>query len=128
MEGKNNKMTMDKLAEITQKGFEELRGDFKSELKNEIGGLRDEFKSELKNEVGGLRFEIKDEVGKLRNELKSEMSEKFDSVLSGQDHILKRLDDLETDSEMDTAVHHRHEDKLENHEERIVVVEEKVLV
>ena len=116
-ENKNNKMTLEKLAEMTQKGFEELRGEFKSELRNEIGGLRGEFKSELKNEIGGLR-----------DELKNEMSEKFDSVLTGQDHILKRLDDLETDSEMDTAVHRRQGDKLENHEERIVVVEEKVLI
>ena len=102
-------MTIDKLAEITQKGFEALE-------------------DKVENKIGGLRGEMKNEIGGLRDELKNEMSEKFDSVLSGQDHILKRLDDLETDSEMDTAVHHRHEDKLENHEERIVVVEKKVLV
>ena len=87
-------MTIDKLAEITQRGFELLRG----EMKNEIGGLRDE------------------------------MSEKFDRVLSGQDKILKRSEDLETDNVMSAAVHRRQDDKLENHEERIVVVEEKVLV
>ena len=79
--------------------------------------MRGEFKSELKNEIGGLR-----------DELKNEMSEKFDSVLSGQDHILERLENLETDNTMDTAVHQRQGDKLENHEKRIVVVEKKVLV
>ena len=109
MKKKNEKMTIDKLAEITQKGFEEMRG-------------------EIKREVGGLRGEMKDEVSDLRDELKSEMSEKFDKVLNGQDQILERLDNLETDNTMDSAVHRRHEDKLENHEKRIAVVENKILV
>ena len=112
--------TVDKLAEMTQRGFEELKG----EMKNEISGLR----GEMKNEIGGLRGEMKIEISGLRNELKNEMDEKFDSVLSGQDQILKRLDDLESDNTMDMAVHRRQGDKLENHEKRIVAVEEKVLV
>ena len=97
MEEKNNKMTLDKLAEITQKGFEELRGEFKNEIRNEIGGLR------------------------------GEMSEKFDMVLSGQDKILKRSEDLKTDNVMSAAVHCQQNDKLENREERIIIVEDKVL-
>lgn len=98
MEEKNNKMTIDKLAEITQKGFEALE----DKVENKIGGLRDE--------------------------LKSEMNEKFDQVLDNQDQVLKRLDNLESDNTMDMAVHRRQGDKLENHEERIVVVEEKLKV
>ena len=98
MEEKNNKMTIDKLAEITQKGFEALE----DKVENKIGGLRDE--------------------------LKSEMNEKFDQVLDNQDQVLKRLGNLESDNTMDMAVHRRQGDKLENHEERIVVVEEKLKV
>ncbi len=101
-------MTIDKLAELTQRGFEEIRG-------------------EMKVEMGGLRGEMKSDISELRDELKSEMSEKFDMVLTGQDHILKRLENLETDNTMDTAVHRGHEDKLENHEKRIAAVENKVL-
>ena len=113
MEEKNNKMTINKLAEMTQKGFEAL-GD---KVENEIGGLRNEMKSELRNEIGGLR-----------NKLRDEMDEKFGNVLNNQDQILKRLDNLESDNTMDTAVHRRQGDKLENHEKRIVVVEEKLKV
>lgn len=91
---KSEKMTIDKLAELTQKGFEEMG-------------------HEVKNEISDLRGEVE---------------EKFGVVLNNQDQILKRLEDLETDNTMDTAVHHRHEDKLENHEKRIIVVENKVLV
>lgn len=108
MKKKSEKMTIDKLAELTQRGFEEMR-------------------YEMKSEIGGLRYEMKDEANGLRGELKDEMSEKFDMVLIGQDQILKRLENLETDNTMDTAVHRRHEDKLENHEKRIVIIENKVL-
>ncbi len=90
---KNNEMTVDKLAEITQKGFEEMRG----EIKDEVGGLRDE------------------------------MNEKFNRVFIGQDQILKRLEDLEADNTMDTVIYRQHEDKLKNHEKRIIVVENKIL-
>lgn len=91
---KSGKMTIDKLAKLTQKGFEAFENKMKKEIKNEISGLREE------------------------------MSEKFDRVLTGQDQILKRLEDLETDNVMDLAVHHnRHEDKLGDHEKRIVVLE-----
>ena len=123
MEEKNNKMTLDKLAEITQKGFEELRGEFKSELKNEIGGLR----GEMKNEVSGLRNEMNKKFDRVDKKF-DRVDERFNQVLDNQDQVLKRLDNLESDNTMDTAVHRRQGDKLENHEKRIVVVEEKVLV
>lgn len=97
MEKKNKKMTLDKLAEITQKGFEELRGEM-----NEKFDKVDE------------KFERVDE--------------RFDRVLDNQDQVLKRLGDLEADNTMDMVVHRRQGDKLENHEKRIVVVEEKLKV
>ncbi len=93
MKKKNEKMTIDKLAELTQRGFEALGDETKSEI----------------------------------SDLRGEMKEKFDAVLNNQDQILKRLENLETDNTMDTAVHRRHEDKLENREMRIVTVENKVL-
>lgn len=123
MKKKNEKMTIDKLAELTQMGFETLGFEMESKMESEINGLR----GEMKSEIGGLRYEMKDEISGLRDKLKDEMREKFDLVLTGQDQILKRLENLETDNTMDTAVHRRHEDKLENHEKRIVVVENKVL-
>lgn len=111
MKKKNEKMTIDKLAEITQKGFETLESKLENKMDSKINGLRDE----MGNKIDGLR-----------DELKGEMSEKFDMVLSGQDQILKRLENLESDNTMDSAVYRRHEDKLENHEKRIAVLENKV--
>ena len=108
MEKKNNKMTLDKLVEMTQNGFESL-------------------KNELKNEMD-VRFNKVDEKFISINERFNSADERFNQVLDNQDHILKRLDNLESDNTMDTAVHRRQEDKLENHEERIITVGKKVLV
>jgi|GEM_PF-5461135 len=104
METKNEskKMTMDKLAGMMQREF----GTVKKEI------------TELKSEMGELKGEV--------NELKEETREKFDLVFNSQDKILKRLDDLETDNAMSAGASRRHEDKLENHEERIIAVEEKL--
>lgn len=42
------KMTLEKLALITMRGFEELRAEFKGELKREISALRTEMRAEFK--------------------------------------------------------------------------------
>ncbi len=111
MEKKNKKMTLDKLAEITQKGFEELRGEM-----NEKFDKVDE------------KFERVDKRFKRVDEKFERVDERFDQVLDNQDQVLKRLGDLEADNTMDMAVHRRQGDKLENHEKRIVVVEEKLKI
>ena len=102
MENKNNKMTLEKLAEMTQKGFEELRSEFKSDLKNEIGGLRGEMDERFKQV--DRRFEQVDRRFKQVDEKFDRVDARFNRVLDNQDHILKRLDDLETDGKMDVAV------------------------
>lgn len=111
MGNKNDKMTLEKLAEMTQKGFGELRGEI-----NEKFDKVDE------------RFKKVDEKFEKVDERFEKVDERFSQVLDNQDHILKRLDNLESDNTMDMSVHRRQGDKLENHEKRIVVVEEKVLV
>ena len=117
MEKKKEKMTLEKLAEMTQRGFKTLEDGLRKEIKNEVGGLR----NEMKGEMGGL----KGEMGELKNRMDG-MDGKFNRLLTGQDHILKRLEDLETDNTMGAGTSRRQEDKLENHEERIVVVEEEL--
>jgi len=117
MEKKKDKMTLDKLAEMTQRGFKALEDRFKKEIKKEIGGLE----NKLGNRIDGLE----NRIDGLENKVDG-MDGKFNRLLTGQDQILKRLGDLETDNTMDVAAHRRQEDKLENHEERIVVVEEKL--
>jgi len=62
---KNKKITIDDLAIMVAKGFE----DVKSELRSEINGVKIELKSEineLKSEVGELRGEIKEVKENLR--------------------------------------------------------------
>ena len=130
MEKKKEKMTLEKLAEMTQRGFKTLEDGLRKEIKREIGGLR----NEMKGEIGGLRNEMKGEIGGLKGEigeLKNRMDGmdgKFDRLLTGQDQILKRLEDLETDNTMGAGTSRRQEDKLENHEERIVVVEKTLKI
>ena len=111
---------MDKLAEMTQRGFKMLEDGLRKEIKKEVGGLE--------NRIGGLESGMSglgNRIGGLENRI-DKMDGKFNKLLTGQDQILKRLDDLETDKIMDVAAHRRQEDKLENHEERIVIVEEKL--
>ena len=52
--------------------------------------------------------------------------DKIDQILTGQDHILDRLTKLETDNIVGAEASRRQGDKLEDHEERIVVVEGKL--
>ena len=103
MEKKKDKMTLEKLAEMTQRGFRALEDGFKKEIKKEIGGLRSEMNKKF-----------------------DRVDEKFNLVLNSQDQVLKRLENLETDNTMGAGASRRQEDKLENHEERIVVVEKKL--
>jgi len=61
-------------------------------------------------------------------EIKEEIKDKFDKVLTGQDKILKIIEDLKSEQTMDVAVHKRQDRKLENHEIRIKIAEEKLEV
>jgi hypothetical protein len=45
-------------AQISALGTD-LRAEFRTELRAEIGGLRDELRAELRSEVGGLRAEMR---------------------------------------------------------------------
>ena len=124
MEIKNE---IDKLAEMMQREFGvaqkrsealENKMDEKIDgLKSEMGGLRSEVGG-LRSEVGGLKSEM--------NERFDRVDERFDEVLNREDKIFKSLSDLETDNTMGAGTSKRQEDKLENHEERIVAAEEKL--
>ena len=110
MEIKNE---ISKLAEMMQREFgaaQKRSEALESKMDNKIDAL--------KSEVGGLDNKV--------DELKNEMDEKFNLVLNSQDKVLKTLGDLETDNTMGAGASRRREDKLENHEERIVATEEKL--
>ena len=110
------KSEIDKLAEMMQREFGAAQKRFEV-MDNKIDGLRSEVGG-LRGEVGGLRSEV--------GGLKNEMGERFDEVLGREDKIFKSLSDLETDNTMGAGASRRQEDELENHEERIVTMEEKL--
>lgn len=78
----------------------------------------------LKNFRGQLKLEFatKRDLEKIDEKIDG----KFNIVITGQDKILKKLEDIETEQTMDIEVHKRHGEKLENHEGRIQTVEEKL--
>jgi len=68
-----------------------------------------------KDDINGLAS--REELVKFRNE-----------ILTGQDKILRRIDDLEIDSGAHTLLYDRQRDQLDEHEKRIGQVEGKLSV
>ena len=106
------------------------------EIKNEIDKLAEMMQREfgmVKSEIDKLENKMSSKINKLENKmdskidkLENKMDERFDEVLGREDKIFKSLSDLETDNTMGAGTSRRHEDRLENHEERIVAAEEKL--
>ena len=120
METKNE---IDKLAEMIQREFGAAR-DEREKMKGEMGSMKGEMGS-MKSEMGSM----KSEMGSMRSEMNERfyrVDERFDEVLGREDKIFKSLSDLETDNTMGAGAFKRQEDKLENHEERIIVAEKKL--
>lgn len=126
------------LAEITQQGFKNAREEFKSEnekLRKEFKGENEKLAEMMQREFGrmdrkidGLRSEMKEEINDLRHELREEIREKFDLVLIGYDKTIKGSEDQKTENIMSAKANRRHQDELDNHEERIGVVENKLKI
>ncbi len=98
------------------------------EIKNEIDKLAEMMQREfgaVKNEINKVDNKI-DRLESKMDKKFNKVDERFDEVLGREDRILKSLGDLETDNAMSAGTSRRQEDKLENHEERIIVAEEKL--
>ena len=107
MPGKS-KMTLDKLAMLTQRGFSELEGKLRNELKQEINGLKGDLRNELKQEIDGLR---------------NEMNNRFNEVDGNFDAVFKDLEEIKTDNSARFLQYKRHENSITNHEKRIEKLE-----
>jgi exoribonuclease R len=111
------KMTLEKLAQITQQGFLEL--DEKFVTKNDL-------KQELK------RFATKEELylalDNTKEDIEQETRGATDKLLKEADKIAKKLDTLLQEEKMGAALYRRHDSKLEKHEQRITALESKVSV
>jgi cell division protein ZapA (FtsZ GTPase activity inhibitor) len=106
----NQKMTIRDLASMVDKRFKEVD----KKLKNFAT------KDDLKN------FATKDDLKKLKEELKEETIEARDAILRSNDKIAKFLKDIREEQAMLIGADRRHEEKLEDHEKRINVLEIKV--
>lgn len=67
---------------------------------------------------------LDDKINSLRNELNG----KINNILNGQDEIIKKLDDMRTEKLMLVSRNREHTETINNHEERIVRLEHKVLI
>ena len=109
---KKSKVTLEKLAQITQNEFTAVR----SEMKHEFTAVRSEMKHEFavaREDMQMLKYEIVDEVRK--ENLK---------VLQSNDTLVTKLDTLLMDQAAHTSLHKRNDDALYNHDGRIKKLEE----
>ena len=68
---------------------------------------------------------LKTDVSVLKTDV-SELKETTGKILSREDKIFKQLDDLKQEEKMSTVSYKRHDEKLENHEQRISGLETTV--
>jgi len=135
---KKKKMTLERLAVLTQNGFLEI----KKSLGGEIADLRLEFvdfkqeMTEFKQEMTGFKQEMtefKQEMTEFKQEMmgfkqemvgfKQEMIGFKQETAGHFDHIYGKLDDLERENQFGFAQYKRQEKTLTNHETRIVKLE-----
>jgi|SRR3989344_1149569 len=131
---KQSKMTLEKLATLTQRGFLELDEKFATKDDLKKFATKDDLekfvtKEELKKEL--KKFATKEELyfalDKTKDEIKQEIKEEarggMNKFLTEADKISKKLDTLLQEKEMGMALYQRHDKKLEEHETRITALE-----
>ncbi|MDP3982569.1 MAG: hypothetical protein Q8Q65_00630 [bacterium] len=82
-----------------------------------IAELYNETRKEFASMFDRLRKEMREEMGQLREEIKNR-------IYKSEDKILKELQDMRDNS----AVTSGYSDRLEDHDERIEILEKQVLV
>jgi len=114
---RQSKMTLEKLAVLTQRGFLEL--DEKFATKEDLKKFAT--KEDLK------KFATKEELylalDKTKDEIKEETRGSMNKFLTEADKISKKIDILLQEKEMGMALYQRHDKKLEEHETRITALE-----
>ena len=118
---KQSKMTLEKLATLTQRGFLELDEKFATKDDLEKFVTKEDLKKELK------KFATKEELylalDKTKDEIKEETRGSMNKFLTEADKISKKIDILLQEKEMGMALYQRHDKKLEEHETRITALE-----
>lgn len=109
---KKSKITLDKLALMVGKGFNEVHKRIDN-IKIDIDNIKIDV-IELKLDVKSLKTKVDD------------IDKKFDNTIGKQDGILKRVENLETDNKMDILFRRRVEEDIDKLKNKVVVLETKV--
>ena len=109
-------ITINELAGMMQRGF--------VALENKMDGKFETV--DRRFEQVDKRFEQVDRKFEQVDKRFEQVDEKFRKSLDNQDKILDSLENLETDNTAGAMASRRRDDKLENHEGRIIVVEERL--
>ena len=121
----------------------------KKELRKELGEFTEEVllpsmqkifvtKEEAKNfatkdDLKGMRremgevFATKNELMEMKEEIKRGTIRGTDKLITKADEIIKKLDEKKVEDIAGTEAYKRHDEKLEEHEERITELETKVI-
>ncbi|MCA9213374.1 MAG: DUF1640 domain-containing protein [Planctomycetales bacterium] len=125
---------IDKLAQATQHGFDELRGDMAT-MKDELRSEMHEIKAELRSEMINIRDELRSEMSAMKSELRAEMADMKDEIRSEmsevKDEIINEFKVVAENIHQDVAGANRDEitfikdQQLPDHEARLRTLEEQ---
>lgn len=112
------KITLDKLAEMTQRGFLDVR----KELRVEIGVVKEEMatlKDELKGDITELRGELKGDMAILKDDIIDVVLEENLKVIRSNDVVVTKLDILLKEHAADKSLHDSHTKRLYRLERKV---------
>ncbi|MBI5306680.1 hypothetical protein HZB04_03815 [Candidatus Wolfebacteria bacterium] len=114
------KMTLNKLAMMTQQGFLEIEKNFatKDDLKNFA----------TKDDLKKFKIEFKSEVAdEIKSAIKEELTDNINKLLTKADIVISKLEKKEQEDLMHTQAHRRINDTLEIHGKKIKDLEMKII-
>ena len=115
---KKSKMTLDKLAQMTQREFLHLNGEI-TEIRENMATKEDLKLFATKEDL--KLFATKEDLGGLRDELKDDIRKGTVDILQAVDVIVTKFDKVEKDHAADKLLHDRHEKRLERVESKLGV-------
>lgn len=113
---KKSRMTLDKLAEMTQREFLHLNGEIK-DIQDNMATKEDLKLFATKKDLE--LFATKEDLNDLRDELKNDIHKGTVDVLQAVDVIVTKFDKVEKDHAADKLLHDRHEKRLERVESKL---------
>ena len=122
---KKSRITLDKLAQVTQREFLHLNNKIEDIQENmatkedlKLFATKEDLKSFATKEDLKL-FATKEDLSDLRDELKDDIRKGTVDVLRAVDVIVTKFDKVEKDHAADKLLHDRHEKRLERVESKL---------